>query len=812
MNIKKTLAVTVATASILTAWGVPAKRGLHTVTLPDGTSFSYTIVGDEFNHYYMTSDSLLITPAGDNFNYATLDAQGRFVDTGVRACDPGERNWTQPAGTQFMDRANLRHATQLRAQASAAATTQGPRRAIAESGKGLFSTNFPHKGKIKSLVILVQYQDVKFNLSDPQAYFSNMLNKDGFNEWSGTGSAHDFFMSNSNGQFDPQFDVFGPYTLSGKMSYYGGNDAYGDDQRPEQMVVESCRGLDSQINFADYDMDNDGYVDNVFIFYAGRGEASGGTKDSVWPHAYYLRGTNSVITLDGKKIDSYGCSNEWEGTRPDGVGTFVHEFSHIMGLPDLYATDYSESVTPGSYSAMDYGPYNNNGCTPPNYSMYERNALQWTEPTVLKPGMQVSMGNLADTNEGYIIQTGNSNEFFLIENRQLTGWDKYIPAGGMIAWHIDYNATIFNQNKVNNTAEHTRVRIIPANNQGAAPRGWTYPGSTNNTELSATSSPALKTWADNKTDVEIKKIAQANGIITFTVPTHLSAPADNTLQSTEITSTGFTASWKAVTGATDYLLTVMESASGIAESDTHAGTLPSGWTQTTGGTYTTGGNYGQASPSMKFSATGNHITTRTFSSPIHTLNFWVKGQTITGTDTKLTVSGFNGSTWTTIWSETPENSAKTIDLSSAVAGKGYVQVKFEFTKSKGNTAIDDIVVAAGGASVPLQGYVDASTSGATSVKVTIPTGANSPLREASFNAPAAQYSWYVKATDGEVISEPTSTVTLTLADPAGIEEIGTDDTLSPAVYYNLQGIVVDHPTPGHLYIRRQGNRATKVIF
>lgn len=124
-------------------------------------------------------------------------------------------------------------------------------RAITQTGMGRFSGNFPRTGKVKGLVILVEYKNVKFTMNDPYSYFNNMLNKEGFDEYGGTGSARDYFLQNSNGLFEPEFDIYGPYTLSKDRKYYGGNNNYDEDQAPEEMIIEACRGLDSRINFAD---------------------------------------------------------------------------------------------------------------------------------------------------------------------------------------------------------------------------------------------------------------------------------------------------------------------------------------------------------------------------------------------------------------------------------------------------------------------------------------------------------------------------------------------------------------------------------
>ena len=174
----------------------------------------------------------------------------------------------------------------------------------------------------------------------------------------------------------PDFDIYGPVTLSKNMSYYGGNDIYGNDKNPEKMIIEACQLLDDEVDFAQYDNDGDGYIDNIYVFYAGKGEASGGSKDTVWPHSWNITAaTSTPYIFDGVRLDRYACSNENEGSHPDGVGTFVHGFSHVMGLPDLYATSYTSSFTPGAWSCMDYGPYNNDGRTP--RCTAHLNAMPW---------------------------------------------------------------------------------------------------------------------------------------------------------------------------------------------------------------------------------------------------------------------------------------------------------------------------------------------------------------------------------------------------------------------------------------------------
>ena len=210
--------------------------------------------------------------------------------------------------------------------------------------------------------------------------------------------------------------------------------------------------------------------------------------------------------------------NEWEGSRPDGVGTFIHEFSHVMGLPDLYATDYSTAFTPGEWSVLDYGPYNNDGCTPPIYSIYERYALGWIEPTVIDGPATIRLDNVME-NKGCIIPTKRANEFFLLENRQQTGWDTFIPGHGMLVWHVDYNSYIWAQNTVNNNASHQYVDLEEADNIRSenTRAGDAFPGTSKVTSFTDTTTPSMKTWTGAKLNLPITDITETDGIITFNV-------------------------------------------------------------------------------------------------------------------------------------------------------------------------------------------------------------------------------------------------------------------------------------------------------
>ncbi|MBD5237230.1 MAG: M6 family metalloprotease domain-containing protein [Bacteroidales bacterium] len=556
------------------ALAVPAKPGYFYVDTPDG-QIKVRLAGDEHYHQYFSEDGYPVVEKDGLFYYCDLSSSGELIETGLKIGDESA------AAADYKSKFNfngLEKRIERRADRSRQSNRIAPEKHIrtvspasgtmAESpypqGYGLYplskGSRFPSSGRQKGLVILVEYNDVPFTLENPHDYFSRMLNEPGFSDYGATGSAVDYFRYNSMDAFQPEFDVYGPVKLTKNRSYYGANDPWGNDLRPHQMMIEALDALDPEVDFSQYDCDGDGYIDNVFIFYAGRGEASGGGAVTVWPHANTLSNLNEKgHVYDGVTADRYGCTNEWMGTRPDGVGTFIHEFSHVMGLPDLYATSYANSFTPDSWSAMDHGSYNNDGMTPPLYSMFERYALGWVKPNEINRPVTATLQPIGN-NMGGIIRSDRSTEYFLIENRQPTGWDSYLPGHGMLVWHIDYNENIWFNNTVNNTPSHQYVDLIEADNirTDETRSGDSFPGSSNITSFTSTTSPSMTTWAGSDLDFPITNIRESeDGLITFDVLGGASTdlPAVDGIKAEDITANGFTLKWNQCEGL-DHLVSV----------------------------------------------------------------------------------------------------------------------------------------------------------------------------------------------------------------------------------------------------------------
>ena len=330
-------------------------------------------------------------------------------------------------------------------------------------------------------VILVNYQDTKFSSTKEQMTDWAMGEHYSYN--GATGSIHQYFQDVSYGEYDLQLDIFGPVTVSKNSAYYGGDyNANYRDTCADKLVVEACKqAIAAGADFSQYDYDNDGYVDWVVIIYAGKGQADGGASNTIWPHQYDLHNFGSAFKLNGKTIDHYCVLCELNGQTGalGGIGTFVHEFSHIMGLPDLYeTTGQGEWKTSGMWDVMDYGPYNNNANTPPAYSAYERWFMGWLSPTLIDKSVTATLLDINTTRSAaYMTELGypvsdilrpSPSVFYVLENRQKEGWDAYIPGHGMLITRIYYKYTWWKGNTVNNSSSNLGVDIIEAD--GSAPK------------------------------------------------------------------------------------------------------------------------------------------------------------------------------------------------------------------------------------------------------------------------------------------------------------------------------------------------------
>lgn len=461
----------VLTLTLTRVYSVPAYRGWQQRTLSDGTPVSVRLVGDEFYHFWETQDGKLAIEQKD----------GTFVIS----------DEAKPSGEQIAQRRKASKRYVHRALKVGAATKPA-----------------------RALFILVSFSNQTFK-STSETYYKSKLG----DSTTGAMSMYNYLKEQSNGAYAPPVDVYGPVNVGKTYATYGENDSNDDDVNPAQMIVDACNGLNSEIDFSQYDANNDGIVDNVYVIYAGKGEADGGAANTIWPHQWDIRSAGLSLTLDGKKIRSYACSAELNGSGKCAMGTPLHEFGHVIGLPDYYDTEYkstnhTQSRTPGEWSIMDQGSYNNDGNTPPNYSIFDKYFLGWATPGFLAKN-QVENVTLTTTTygDGYQITGGatgpvaytNTSTIYYIENRQKTGWDAYLPSHGMIVWQVKYNSDDWENNVLNNT--------------GGSPRYTVYSASGTATNIGKTSDPfpgsANKTSWTPFTGCALTDITESAGNITF---------------------------------------------------------------------------------------------------------------------------------------------------------------------------------------------------------------------------------------------------------------------------------------------------------
>ncbi len=535
-----------------TAMAIPAKPGFVAFTQPDGTVVNVMVVGDEHGHMIYSESGRLLTEVNGYLEYAGFDEKGFPIASGILVSSENESKvsalkiqskgkidkWAEMmTANRNMRLEKIYSKSLIKKVATRSEESEGdPTEGNGDNSKdetgnettdrlvplnfGRFDVNFPVVGEQKGLVILVSYQDIDFKYGDYD-YFNRMLNEAGFSDNGSLGSARDWFIENSFGQFLPDFDVYGPVLLPNERAYYGGNDKFGTDLRPEEMAIDACKLLDEEVDFSEYDRDGDGKIDNVFIFYAGKGEHDSNVANAVWPHSWdiSLARPDEEFVFDGVILDRYACTCEYPSgyKRADGIGTFVHEFSHVMGLPDLYVTTYTGGFTPGEWSVMDQGPYNNDRLTPPNYSSYEKCALGWIEFMPFEEGL-IELPDLCTSNIAYALPTDDENEFFFFENRQQHGNDEFLPGHGMLVWHVDYNKKVWDENTVNNKKNHQHVDLVEADNvKSASTRdGDAFPGPKEITAFGFETKPQLASWSKTRLAYDLEDITESEeGLISF---------------------------------------------------------------------------------------------------------------------------------------------------------------------------------------------------------------------------------------------------------------------------------------------------------
>ncbi len=423
------------------------------ITLEDGSPRQVTLRGDEFFSFYASNFGELVIKDGGKWRIASEIEQ------------------------QIASR-NMKYS------------------GIMKAGEHINGTRpFPHVGNPKALVILVEYKDLKFTHTKDaidKLFNSSEVNEtDGMHSYS---SLAQYMDDCSFGKYRPQFDVVGPYAVDSSYVYYGSN-KNGRDARARTLVNEACAVADADVDFRQYDNDGDGYIDLVYIVYAGYGENAGAGEDYIWPKSGTVSGE-----YDGLQLYRYGMNNELAG-KPDiqrffdaegkpylaGIGVLAHEFCHTLGLPDFYPTvswtDISkyDNQSMEMWDLMDDGENNYYGFFPTPLTAWERELFGWIEIDTLTEATDITLTPLTYGGKAYRIMNDNDdskNEYYIIESLPSgkgTGWYRRMRGNGMLVTHVNYSFNAFtNFSSPNNIAGKPRMTVIAAD--GELKSSYNYKG------------------------------------------------------------------------------------------------------------------------------------------------------------------------------------------------------------------------------------------------------------------------------------------------------------------------------------------------
>jgi len=535
-----------------------------TVSQPDGTQLTIRINGDANFNWVSTLDNVVLKQVGNGYYIANIDANGMLTSSGTLAHDADKRSSAEQSLCKKQD---VKVFLTVNTQPERLAATRGFTR-------GNIPSFFPHTGSPRAIVLLVQFANRPFKVQ-PRKAFNQYLNSMaprhqdfGNAENRNKGSVKKYFSDMSGGKFTPQFDLYGPITMSKGAAYYGNGSSSMENYR--ELVAEACTMMDDSLDFSKYDADNDGNVDLVYVIYAGYGESASGVDSTLWPKAFVC-GTD--IKKDGKYVRLAGISNELNyrpnfninstsGLAINGVGLFCHEFSHCMGLPDFYPTVNPQWITNNEerdfdaydnqgmedWDVMDNGIYMDNGYSPTAYTAWEREKMGWiTIETLTKEG-KVELKSIDQGGKAYRIKNdkrADGKEYYIVENIQAKGWNYKLPASGMMVSHVEYDPRAFSvfyggDNSVNNLKKHPRMTIVPADGYlpssyrkvpNSSAETWPhiktdqykeqlagdlYPGKTNVQRLTdAQGLVNYAPWTGGKLNKPIYNIMLKDGIVTF---------------------------------------------------------------------------------------------------------------------------------------------------------------------------------------------------------------------------------------------------------------------------------------------------------
>ena len=520
---------------------VPGYQAPVDVIQPDGRVVTLLMHGDEFLHFTTTIDGYTVCKRADGFYcYATRNDQGQLTPTDVIASNPTDRSSDEQAFVSGLKKKVRPEMTagqkQLKTNASLLYRENLTHNAKTSRRAPARQPAFDYS-KFKGLIILAEFSDCEFITDDPKSFYQRLTSEKNYVDDSRQfypvkveGSARDYFFDNSMGMFDPVFDVVGPVKVKMKSTEVGG--ANMTNQTLMALFKQVLTKANDSVNFAQYDLDNNGYIDMVYFIFSGYGSyVQGNDKNLLWPHAsdftYYAK--SQGMRYDNKYFGRYACSVEISDLQSnalfrknlDGIGTICHEFSHVLGLADHYDTNEKEDGManhPSSWDLMAGGTNFNYGLTPVGYNSFERHLLGFADPEELTVAGNYELEEFASSNQSYILKTEKDGEVFYIENRQNVGWDRFLPSHGMLIWRVDTSEPfVWQWNRVNADASHMYMELLCATPGKQINTEYTpFPGKGNVSFITSDSDPALKAFSGEETSLDLFDITETDDIISFT--------------------------------------------------------------------------------------------------------------------------------------------------------------------------------------------------------------------------------------------------------------------------------------------------------
>lgn len=479
-------------------FAVPAYPYLMPITINGGVTY-IKMCGDENSKWAEDSDGYSIIQDNNNkWWYASLSSDGHLT----------------PSSVAFTRKADMNNSALdfLRQVPKHLAPTAQPSKSVEIKKIGRAT------GERKILVILMEYPDKRFSKTKEE--FDNLFNQENYQADGAQGSVRDYYLSASYSQLKLSSDIYGPYTASNNMGYYGNNSISGNDVNPFALFTEAIENVAHDVDLRIYDGDGDGFVDNVHIIYAGYGEEAGAEASAIWAHesSFY-----TPYEIQNVKIDRYSCAPELRGNSGDGItriGPHCHEIGHALGAKDYYDTNYEENGNffgTGQWDVMAQGSWNNQGITPADFNPYVKAYdFGWVNPTPLPKGEILIYPSNNSPENYFLLSSNDCDDYYLIENRSNDGWGKSLPGKGLLIYHI--YADLTGMKNVINASAPQHCYIVCASSKSRYPNnkpdsygaintsGCPYPGSTNNHEFSNTSIPSAFFWGSDECNIELNNI------------------------------------------------------------------------------------------------------------------------------------------------------------------------------------------------------------------------------------------------------------------------------------------------------------------